>query len=47
MTVEPPQDRLLDPDGPQSHDITVVLNQAVGGDVAARDRLYKLLYELP
>ena len=44
MTVEPAPDRLPDPDDSQSLDITVVLNQAVGGDIAARDRLYKLLY---
>ena len=32
------------PQAPLLEDITAVLNQAVGGDIAARERLYALLY---
>jgi len=34
----------IDPQSVATEDITGVLNQAVGGDVAARERLYALLY---
>ena len=44
MTVDPPHARPADSDDQAPHHITVVLNQAVAGDVAARDKIYALLY---
>ena len=44
MTIEPRQAGSPEPVAAPREDITFVLNQAVGGDVAARDRLYKMLY---
>ena len=44
MTIEPRQAGSADVGAAPAGDITVVLNQAVGGDTQARERLYKLLY---
>lgn len=44
MTIEPRPLASDDADAALRGDITVVLNQAVGGDAQARERLYKLLY---
>lgn len=44
MTIELQQAASADGDAVPPGDITVVLNQAVGGDAQARERLYKLLY---
>ena len=44
MTIEPRQAGSADVGAASPGDITVVLNQAVGGDAQARQRLYKLLY---
>ncbi len=44
MTIEPPRAGSADVGAASPGDITIVLNQAVGGDTQARERLYKLLY---
>lgn len=44
MTIEPRASAPGDANAASPGNITIVLNQAVGGDVQAREHLYKLLY---